>query len=151
MTQFKNQLAETLRWFRIAVPEPDFVNFNSQVGCHLEEVVEMLEALNGLDPDSKLALGNVKAHLSGLSEGLKLGTLHVSVKDPVELLDSLTDQTVTAAGVSHMCDFKHLQALEEVNRSNFSKFEDGRPVFKVGTRKIGKGKDYTPPDLTPFV
>lgn len=34
-------------------------------------------------------------------------------------------------------------ALAEVNRSNYSKFEDGEPVFNENM-KVMKGKDYTP-------
>lgn len=68
----------------------------------------------------------------------------------VELLDSLADQIVTAVGVAHMMGFDILGALEEVNRSNFSKFEDGKPVFDANG-KITKGKDYVKPNLEHFV
>jgi predicted HAD superfamily Cof-like phosphohydrolase len=68
----------------------------------------------------------------------------------IELLDSLADQIVTAIGVAHMMGFDILGALQEVNRSNFSKFEDGKAVFDENG-KIRKGKDYTPPNLESFV
>jgi predicted HAD superfamily Cof-like phosphohydrolase len=68
----------------------------------------------------------------------------------IELLDSLADQIVTAIGVAHMFGFDISGALAEVNRSNFSKFEDGKPVFDANG-KITKGKNYTPPELTPYI
>ena len=40
--------------------------------------------------------------------------------------------------------------LAEVNRSNYTKFENGKPVYgEYG--KLAKGKDYTPPNLEEIV
>ena len=74
----------------------------------------------------------------------------IVVKDRIGLLDSLADQIVTATGVGTFLGMNVPGALAEVNRSNYSKFEDGEPVFNEN-KKVMKGKDYTPPDLTPFV
>ena len=73
-------------------------------------------------------------------------------RDPhhAALLDSLADQVVTAIGVAHCAGMDFPGALAEVNRSNWSKFENGAPVFLTGG-KIGKGEFYTPPNLTDFV
>jgi hypothetical protein len=49
-----------------------------------------------------------------------------------------------------MLDMDVLGALEEVNRSNFSKFENGKAVFDENG-KITKGKNYSKPNLKPFV
>ena len=67
-----------------------------------------------------------------------------------ELLDALADGIVTAAGLAYMQGMDIDGALAEVNRSNFSKFENGHPVFLNGG-KIGKGRHYTPPELEPFL
>ena len=40
-------------------------------------------------------------------------------------------------------------ALDEVNRSNFSKFVNGKPVFDENG-KIKKGANYKEPDLKRF-
>ena len=74
----------------------------------------------------------------------------IAVKDPNNLLDSIADQIVTATGVGTFLGMNVPGALTEVNRSNYSKFEDGEPVFDEN-KKVMKGKDYTPPDLTPFI
>lgn len=67
-----------------------------------------------------------------------------------DLLDSLADQIVTATGIGTFLGMNVPGALAEVNRSNYSKFEDGEPVFNEN-KKVMKGKDYTPPDLTPYI
>lgn len=70
--------------------------------------------------------------------------------DKVQMLDDIVDEIVTRVGLAHMMGFDLLGALAEVNRSNFSKFEDGKPVFDENG-KITKGKHYTPPNLTNMI
>lgn len=64
----------------------------------------------------------------------------------VELLDALADITVTTTGVAYFAKMKWDEALNEVNRSNFSKFEDGKPLLNENG-KIIKGKNYFKPNL----
>ncbi len=136
MTSHINSIAD---WFKAAVPNPDENNQSIQLGVHLEEVTEMLDALG-----EHSAAGD----LEGLAEFYKTG--QVVSFDRKEFLDSLCDQIVTAVGVAHMFGLDISGALQEVNRSNWSKFVDGNPVFnKQG--KIAKGQNYTPPNLEPFV
>ena len=66
------------------------------------------------------------------------------------VLDSLADQIVTATGVGVFLGMNVPGALDEVNRSNYSKFENGEPVFNEN-KKVMKGKGYTPPDLSKFI
>jgi predicted HAD superfamily Cof-like phosphohydrolase len=68
----------------------------------------------------------------------------------VELLDALCDQIVTAVGVAYMMGMDIEGALAEVNRSNWSKFEGGVPVFNE-QGKIAKGVEYTPPELSDYI
>ena len=68
----------------------------------------------------------------------------------VELLDALCDQVVTAVGVAYMMGMDIEGALAEVNRSNWSKFEGGVPVFNE-QGKIAKGVEYTPPELSDYI
>ena len=65
-------------------------------------------------------------------------------------LDALADGIVTATGMAHMAGMDIVGALGEVNRSNWSKFEDGKPVFNENG-KIAKGKDYSKPELKPYL
>lgn len=73
----------------------------------------------------------------------------MDAKGKIELLDSLCDQIVTAIGVAHMMGFDIESALNEVNRSNWSKFIDGKAVFDENG-KIAKPDTYSKPDLTSF-
>ena len=138
---------KTLSWFKAAVPNPDNKTLSVQIGCHLEEVAEMLESF---ESSNGYLLDEAADALVAVAEALKSGRHHIEYIDDTEMLDSLADQIVTATGVAHMLSMDIVGALDEVNRSNFSKFEDGKPVFLDGG-KIGKGKDYVAPDLAPYL
>ena len=147
-------LKRTKEWFELAVPEPELKNFNNQLGCHMEEVAEMLECLEGETSHINYILSNAYYALSTLSQHLKDNSafklVKVSKGDEELFLDALCDQTVTATGVAHMLGHDFIGAMNEVNRSNFSKFVDGKPVFNANA-KIIKCKDYSEPDLKPFL
>lgn len=142
-----NELETTKKWFEIAISEPTDKQKVIQLGCHIEEIGEMLEAI---ELDDHLYINDTA---SALKSAYECDVEHVMLLDDsarTALLDSLADQIVTAIGVAHMMGFDILGALQEVNRSNFSKFEDGKAVFDENG-KIKKGKDYTPPNLESFV
>jgi predicted HAD superfamily Cof-like phosphohydrolase len=136
-------IERTKQWFEQAIPEPTDEHKSIQLGCHIEEVAEMLSAVD---------LHEWAHDIDLLATDLKVGDDSVSNLsiNRKELLDSLADQIVTAVGVAHMFGMDISGALEEVNRSNFSKFENGKPVFD-DNGKITKGKDYTPPSLKPYI
>lgn len=132
------------QWFVEAVPHPTDKNRAVQLGCHVEEVSEMFTAL--AEPHLAEALCDAAVFY-------KTNKHAVCPSDPVdrpELLDSLCDQIVTAIGVAHMFGLDIHGALAEVNRSNWSKFVDGKPVFDANG-KIDKPPTYSKPDLSPFV
>ena len=131
-------------WHLRARPEPTEKDFNVQLGCHLEEFVEMLDALtiSGC-PGFLKAIDTIEE----ISEKLKNGTLTVSTVDRVNLLDSLADQIVTAVGVGVCAKMDMDAAVEEVNRSNWSKFNyKGFPEFDENG-KVKKGEHYRKPNL----
>lgn len=134
------------RWFNAAVPEPTAKNCCVQIGCHFEEAAEMQQAL-GMSAHALHAA----AHRWKTVHGDYVELWADDDVDRAALLDSLADQIVTAIGVAHMYGFDIQGALAEVNRSNWSKFnEDGRPDFDANG-KIQKGPNYSPPDLAPFL
>jgi len=128
-------------WFTEAVPTPTDKNKAVQLGCHLEEVAEMLTAV-GMATRSHI--------VDHWGYELKTYGVHHYDVDRKELLDALADQIVTAVGVAHMFGLDIQGALAEVNRSNYSKFVDGKPVFDANG-KIAKPATYSKPDLTPFL
>lgn len=142
----KNTINQIENWFKTAVPEPTDGNKLVQIGCHLEEVCEMLdvfgsftagEELNELSSDFKKRRGYYDC-------------AELSDKKKIELLDALCDQIVTAIGVAYMFGMDIQGALKAVADSNDSKFENGRPVFD-GQGKIAKGKHYSKPNLKTFI
>lgn len=148
----KDTLVDTQNWFIKAVPNPTSKNINTQMGCHLEEVVEMLVELNSLTPEYQAQLTNAIGALTVLSDTMKQDAyaFDVAQEQRLAVLDSLADQIVTATGVGVFLGMNVPGALGEVNRSNYSKFENGEPVFNEN-KKVMKGKDYTPPDLSKFI
>ena len=130
-------------WHKRARPEPTEKDFDVQLGCHIEEFVEMLDSL------TIRAEGFDKAidALEDVANGLKAGTLTVSSVDRGELLDSLADQIVTAVGVGHCAKMDMNAAVQEVNDSNWSKFNyKGFPEFDENG-KVKKGERYRKPNL----
>lgn len=140
-------LQNTKAWFEAAVPAPDDRARAVQLGCHIEEFLEMLESVEV--SDSWLQNSTLR-RLASLAEGLKDGSISISGMLPFGYLDALADQIVTAVGCAHMEGMDIVGALNEVNRSNWSKFVDGKPVFD-SNGKIKKGPDYTEPNLAMFV
>lgn len=136
-----NQVKEILEWFKLAVPEPTDENRSVQLGVHFEECSEMLNAT--LDWEAEDAVAEV-------ADDWKIGNGDTDGVRRNDLLDALCDQIVTAIGVAHMFGMDIEGALAEVNRSNWSKFENGKPLFNE-QGKIKKGAGYTPPQLDQFI
>lgn len=143
-------IQETKKWFEAAVSAPTHENMNIQIGVHFEEFLEMLDNLAFANLAYEALADQATSALGELSNALKKGRCEAQIINPIEHLDALTDQIVTAVGCAHMAGMDIVGALDEVNRSNFSKFEDGKPVFNEHG-KIAKGRDYKAPELAGFV
>lgn len=150
----KNVLAETYAWFVTALPEPHPNQLQVQMGVHFEEVVEQLDAITGVDSTTINHIDAARLALHTLAEHLKTKEekrIEILTEDRKEFLDSLCDQLVTATGTAYLADLKIVGGLNEVNRSNYSKFDEhGNPIF-LDSGKIAKSERYTKPDLEPFL
>ena len=144
----KTEIEQILDWFKAAVPNPTDENLCVQIGCHYEEVSEMADVL--MDVDAKHAMRWYSDVYMEVDEGARTYLAGFGGDEKTELLDALCDHIVTAIGVGYMAGFDMAGALQEVIRSNASKFENGKPLFDENG-KIRKGKDYTPPELAQFV
>lgn len=132
-------------WHERARSKPNEVDFNVQLGCHFEEICEMLAVINTTSNDT---LVRARAALGWLADGLKKGNVQATITDRQEFLDAAADQVVTAIGAAHCARMDIVEAIRRVNTSNWSKYNvDGQPVFDENG-KIKKGPDYAPPDLT---
>lgn len=140
-------------WFKQAVPNPTEKNFQVQLGCHLEEVAEMLAVLvpkEGTDPELSSTFDYAAIGIGRVANLLKSGKLTVEVTDEVEFLDSIGDQNVTGKGLAHMRGADFGGAINEINGSNWSKFVNGKPIFDENG-KIKKGPNYYSPSLAQYV
>lgn len=138
-----NHITAISDWFTLAVPTPTDKNRAVQIGVHFEEVGEMANAIGEFKGETQLE--DMADHFKVKVAGVDVGEV-----DRPELLDALCDQIVTAVGVAHMFGLDIEGALAEVNRSNWSKFVDGKPTFDANG-KIAKPATYSKPDLTPFL
>lgn len=155
MMRINDILANTFYWFDDARGiEGTRKNFHVQVGVHFEEVSEMTQEMSSLEPELALLIEKAKLANHELADYLKKNSdgdgLHVETENELAFLDALCDQIVTATGTAQVCGYDILGALTEVNRSNYSKFVDGKAVFDENG-KIAKGPDYSKADLRPFL
>ena len=156
VTKFINPMTLTELWFKEAVPQPTAKNLTVQLGVHLEEVTELIEALlPNLSPALVTKADDAIEALSKLAMSLKTAPVqdyvNADFRNNAEALDAVVDQAVTLIGIAYMSSWDIQNALNEVNRSNWSKFDENyKPVFN-SDGKIMKGKLYTPPVLTPFL
>jgi len=145
-------LSVTLEWFKRAVPEPTSKNIHTQLGCHFEEVVEMLECINGMNSQTDGLLRDAEDAMRRLADHMKTTDKVISIPASchVNMLDAICDQNVTGVGVAYMLGYDIQAGMRETNTSNWSKFVDGQPIFNANG-KIMKGPSYFRSDLTAFV
>jgi hypothetical protein len=134
-------------WHSKARPNPVNKDFQVQLGCHLEEIGEMLEQLAGVDEFSHALVVRATAVIHKLAEALKHGNAAVHILDRCQFLDSLADQIVTSTGVGHCARMNITEAVRRVNDSNWTKTVNGEFVRDMHG-KIQKPEGYKPPDLT---
>jgi predicted HAD superfamily Cof-like phosphohydrolase len=139
-------------WHKRARPAPAQRDFDVQLGCHLEEIVEMVEALrfshttgNGIEMPGKNS--DIYQVVKAYADGLKSGRMTATIANKVDFVDALADQIVTAVGVGHCASTDIVKAVDIVNTSNWSKFSpNGEPYFDQNG-KVLKGPNYVPPAL----
>ena len=134
-------------WFRRVKPRPTYEDLQTQLGCHFEEMAELVDELQVTDMNHKLLLGETADLLDRIGLLLKEKHMLVRVQNRENFLKELCDTIVTAVGVAHCSDMAITSAMEEVSRSNWSKFdENGNPLYDKNG-KVKKGHRYSPPDL----
>ena len=135
-------------WFKAAKPNPSTADVCVQIGCHYEEVAEMANALwdDKITESAENAANTYKDANDYFMDFLE----YLTESQRIQILDAICDQIVTAVGAAYMMGMDIEGALAEVNRSNWSKFEGGVPVFNEHG-KIAKGVEYTPPELSDYI
>lgn len=135
-------------WHKNGRPDPTEQEFTIQLGCHIEEFVEMMTCLSLLiDKENAEIIISAVGVMDALAGALKEGAADVKVINRGDFLDSLADQIVTAVGVGHCAGMNVPEACLRVNQSNWSKYDyEGKPIFNENG-KIAKGPHYKAPDL----
>lgn len=134
-------------WHRRARPTPDHEDFNVQLGCHFEEIAEMLMTLEGENSITNDKLAQARLLMDRIAEGFKMGIYSCYALDRKEFMDSIADQVVTGIGAAYCADMKPAKAIQIVNTSNWSKFDTNGEPYKDANGKIKKGPNYVPPHL----
>lgn len=144
-------IERTHNWFAEAVNKA-VINKRKQavqVGVMIEEFTEILEAIDITSNTALLVETTQK--LKELAQALKQDTtVELRMLDHKEFLDGLGDVIVTAVGSGYVFGMDVPNALGEINRSNYSKFVDGKAIFNEHG-KIAKGPDFFKPNLEPFL
>lgn len=147
-------LQSIIDWFKIAKPNPTNQDIIKQIAFHCEEFAEMLDAINCQYMSIKVR--ELKKELMTISHHETASNNYIAHVDKVKLLDSLCDQVVTSTGVAVLASMNFIPALQEINRSNYTKFttdEHGNPVpFIDANGKIAKNiETYKKPKLEQFL
>jgi hypothetical protein len=142
----------TANWLEACGKEPSEANLSVQIGCHLEEFVELLLTIRTDKDGYARLLERCIGDLGWFATKLKRGEsmAHIPHRLRVDALDALCDCEVTGNGIAYLAGFSKDAADLEVLRSNESKLVDGKAVILEGG-KIGKPPSYSPPDLKSFV
>jgi predicted HAD superfamily Cof-like phosphohydrolase len=145
-----SNIHRTVAWFEQAFPNPVEKNFNTQLGVHFEEIAEMLETLQGTSRLTQALFTQALVAMTALAAHLKTNGTAARIIDRENFLDGLCDQLVTASGVGYMAKMDIAGGFGEVNRSNFSKFDDNGRAILDNNLKLVKGPRYFKPNLKSF-
>jgi predicted HAD superfamily Cof-like phosphohydrolase len=147
-----NNYQRTAAWLTACGKEPNQKNLSIQIGCHLEEMIELLECLELDCREDENTLNCIIDDLHLIASSLKKNITMASIKTHKreDALDALCDCEVTGNGVAYLAGFRKVDADEAVLTSNEAKLVNGKPVLLPGG-KIGKPDGWTAPDLSGFV
>lgn len=145
-------ITQIKRWLETAFPKPTEKDQATQIGVHLEEVAEFMEAISPYKATTILVQDVSDNFKQSPSIYQDAGGNEITLPEDfkIQMLDALCDQIVTATSVAHSMGFDIVGAIKEVNASNWSKFEDGKPLYDANGKVI-KGKHYFKPNLKPFL
>lgn len=145
-------ITQIKRWLETAFPNPTEKDQATQIGVHLEEVTEFMEAI-GSHKAATILVQDISDNFKqspNIYQDADGNAITLPEDFKIQMLDALCDQIVTATSVAHSMGFDIVGAIKEVNASNWSKFEDGKPLYDANGKVI-KGKNYFKPNLKPFL
>lgn len=146
-----NTLQNTFDWIK-ACQEPSEKLANIQMGVFFEEIAETLREVVIKSQQGNNVFKSSAEIINLMGNLLKLDDLQLDLNktDYIKLLDGLCDVIVTATTTAYALGFDLIGAMNEVNRANYSKFVDGKPIYDENG-KITKGPNYVRPNLEPYI
>jgi len=146
-----NNFQRTSAWLNACGKERNEHNVSVQIGCHIEEFVEFLSAIEvNVGQDTK---DSVVMALTELAKGLKAGGIwyaRIPYGRRADVLDALCDSEVTGNGIAYLAEMEKDAADQAVLEANEAKLVDGKPVILPGG-KIGKPEGWKAPNLSMYV
>lgn len=141
----------TANWLKACGKEPTPENAMIQLGCHIEEVCELLATLRTDKEGYAKLLDRTRLDLEWFATKLKRKEITVYVPTHLreDALDALCDTEVTGNGLAYLLGFNKMAADQAVLDSNDAKLVDGKPVILEGG-KIGKPEGWKAPELRKF-
>jgi hypothetical protein len=142
----------TAAWLANCGKHPGPSTLSVQIGVDLEETAELLRCLRVSKEGWARLLERLVVDLESLGAEIKRGDLIAHFPNHLreDVLDAICDREVTGNGIAYLAELNKDGADQEVLRSNDSKLENGQPVILPGG-KIGKGSNYSAPDLRRFI
>lgn len=147
-----DSLGQSTQWIQTCLPEPTSKDFHTQLGVFCEEVSEMLCEVSVYNSLSNELIYNAVEAMQSLSNHLKANNLQVYIEpdNRKAFLSEMCDVAVTLTTTAHTQQLQITDAMHAINEANFSKFENGVPLFN-SNGKVIKGRDYKKADLSLFV
>lgn len=142
----------TKAWLEACGKTPNPEGLAVQIGCHIEELCELLACLRTDSEGYAKLLDRTRLDLEWFASKLKRReqAVYIPTHLRTDALDALCDAEVTGNGVAFMAGFDKPNADQAVLASNDAKLVDGKPVILEGG-KIGKPEGWKAPNLRPFV
>jgi len=94
----------TAAWLMACGKEPTTANLSVQIGCHIEEFIELLGTLDFASPNDQKIVSAVMAELNYVSKNLKTRTslARIRIDQREQALDALCDGEVTGNGIAFL-------------------------------------------------
>lgn len=142
----------TAQWLHACGKTPSVQHLSTQIGCHLEEFVELLCCIELDSNDDRGSLDVLADELAYIAKGIKSGQVLATIPGEMReaALDAICDSEVTGNGICYLAGFKKNEADQKVMQANDDKLVDGKPVILPGG-KIGKPQGWKPADLSDCV
>lgn len=146
----KSNFDQTAEWLWACGKTPgDRAALSVQIGCHIEEFLEFLGAIEA-DADLNREMRGCIDKLELIAGLFKSGLAYARIANHEAALDALCDSEVTGNGVAFLARYNKNGADNAVLASNEAKLVNGKPVILPGG-KIGKPPGWKAPNLKPFI